>query len=137
MESERFDRLVWTFGQPRSRRLALRGIAGAAAAALALGGRRASAARCKADGAGCKNRHQCCSNICLGETKSTRTCTARTAEVCGNNLDDDGNSLVDCNDPACAGHPSCPQPQPEICNNGGDDDLDGSVDKADPDCHGV
>jgi hypothetical protein len=109
MESERFDRLVWTFGQPRSRRLALRGIAGAAAAALALGGRRASAARCKADGAGCKNRHQCCSNNCVGANKSTSgTCTAAIGpELCRNGLDDNGDGLVDCSDPACAGTPAC------------------------------
>ena len=138
MESERFDGLVWTFSQARSRRQALRGLAGAAAATvLALDGRRASAARCKADGAGCKNRHQCCSNICRGANKSTRTCIAQTPELCTNFVDDDGDAIVDCSDPNCANHPDCPQPQVEICDNGIDDDLDGSVDNADPDCHGV
>ena len=84
MESERFDGLVWTFVQARSRRQALRGLAGAAAAALALSGRRsgrrASAARCKVDGAGCRKHHQCCSNNCVGANKSTSgTCTTITA----------------------------------------------------------
>src|SRR4051794_14327326 len=62
LDSERFDRLVRSFGQPRSRRQTLRGLAGAAAAgALAVGGRDASADGCKGTGKTCKKDSQCCS----------------------------------------------------------------------------
>ena len=137
MESERFDRLVWTFGEARSRRQALLGLAGAAAAVLALSGRDASA-RCKGEGAGCKNSHQCCSNLfCRREAGSPKSasgiCTAIGTEICVNGVDDDGDGLVDCNDPACVNDPAC-QIGPEICSNGVDDDHDGLIDGADPDC---
>jgi len=33
-----------------------------------------------------------------------------TVEICGNGIDDDGNGLVDCNDPTCFGIASCPPP---------------------------
>ncbi|MDD5726573.1 MAG: hypothetical protein PHC53_04200, partial [Patescibacteria group bacterium] len=40
-------------------------------------------------------------------------------EICGNGIDDDGNNLTDCQDPACTSYTSC---QPEVCdgvdNNG-------------------
>jgi hypothetical protein len=60
MDSERFDRLVRTFGQTHTRRQALRGLAGAAAAGtLGLGGQEARARKsrggitCAADGSWC------------------------------------------------------------------------------------
>ena len=98
MESERF-------GEARSRRQALRGLAGAAAAVLALSGRDASA-RCKGEGAGCKNSHQCCSNLfCRREAGSPKSasgiCTAIGTEICVNGVDDDGDGLVDGGDPDC------------------------------------
>lgn len=34
----------------------------------------------------------------------------RRQEICGNNIDDDGNGLTDCDDPACRGVGSCPAP---------------------------
>jgi hypothetical protein len=48
-------------------------------------------------------------------------------EVCDNGADDDGDTLVDLNDPDCAA-------PPEICDNGVDDDGDTLVDLNDPDC---
>lgn len=47
-------------------------------------------------------------------------------EDCYNGIDDDGDGLVDCDDPDC----DCT----EICDNGIDDDGDGLVDAEDPDC---
>jgi hypothetical protein len=49
-------------------------------------------------------------------------------EICNNQIDDDGDGLVDAADPDCS------PPLPEICNNQIDDDGDGLVDFADPDC---
>ena len=57
----------------------------------------------------------------------TITKQAGSQENCNNGLDDDGDRLVDAEDPDC---PSVP----EICNNGLDDDRDGLKDGADPDC---
>ena len=107
MDSERFDRLVRTFGQTRTRRQALRGLAGAAAAAtLGLGGQEARADvtcaadgswcrlvkrkrkrkvraqddTCKSDGQACKKNSQCCSSNCVGGTGSGST--SKSEGVC-------------------------------------------------------
>ena len=55
-------------------------------------------------------------------------------EICDNKLDDTGNGLVDCADPACAQASACQQPSVEICDNGKDDTGNGLVDCADPTC---
>ncbi len=52
-------------------------------------------------------------------------------EVCGNRLDDDGDGLVDCADPACFSE-SCV----EICDDNEDNNLDQLLDCADPQCDG-
>src|SRR6187402_2226331 len=49
-------------------------------------------------------------------------------EICNNNLDDDGDGLVDCLDGACASK-VC-----EICDNGIDDDGDFFIDCYDREC---
>jgi hypothetical protein len=54
----------------------------------------------------------------------------KTVEICNNNIDDNGDGLVDANDPDCAKTPLTP----EICNNNIDDNGDGLVDANDPDC---
>jgi len=54
-------------------------------------------------------------------------------ENCVNGLDDDGDGLIDCQDPDCSSNPAC-QSRPEVCDNGLDDDGDGFVDCQDPDC---
>lgn len=56
-----------------------------------------------------------------------------TPEDCYNGLDDDGDGLIDCDDPDCAEDPYC-LPPPENCANGIDDDGDGLIDCDDPDC---
>jgi len=63
-----------------------------------------------------------------------------TFEVCDNEADDDGDELVDCADPDCAGEPACKSP--EFCwnidnpvdRNAIDDDGDGLANWDDPDC---
>jgi len=55
-------------------------------------------------------------------------------EICNNNIDDDGDGLVDCDDPDCQGDPDCVVIATEICNNNIDDDGDGLVDCDDPNC---
>ncbi|MBU1239127.1 hypothetical protein KKF84_14735 [Myxococcota bacterium] len=51
-------------------------------------------------------------------------------EKCDNAIDDDGNGLMDCSDPACTTSPSCV----EICNNGVDDNNNGHIDCQDVRC---
>ena len=45
-------------------------------------------------------------------------------EICGNSIDDDGDDLIDCDDPECFGR-DCP----ELCDDGWDNDGDGVVDE--------
>ncbi len=47
-------------------------------------------------------------------------------EDCSNGIDDDGDDLIDGEDPDCQ--------EAELCNNGIDDDGDGLIDNEDPDC---
>jgi hypothetical protein len=84
MNSERFDGLARAFSHARSRRQALRGLVGiAAAGALALGGRAASADACKGNGKACKKNSQCCSNTCVGTSGRGNTGTCAAPAVCG------------------------------------------------------
>ncbi len=53
-------------------------------------------------------------------------------EICDNGIDDTGNGLTDCEDPACADDAACAPV--EICDSGLDDDGDGLTDCEDPDC---
>ena len=52
-------------------------------------------------------------------------------EICGNNLDDDGDGYVDCDDTECWGDSTC---DPEDCFNGVDDNNNGLIDCDDSDC---
>jgi len=52
-------------------------------------------------------------------------------EICDNGIDDNGNGLVDCEDPACADALNC---QPEICNDGIDNNGNGFIDCRDIQC---
>jgi hypothetical protein len=60
-------------------------------------------------------------------------CCFTPDENCYNGRDDDGDELVDCDDPDCIGNPGCIG---EVCNNIKDDDLDGFPDCKDVDCAG-
>jgi len=57
--------------------------------------------------------------------------TTATESDCGNGLDDDGDALIDCDDPDCLGEAACIESD---CDNGLDDDGDGDIDCADADC---
>ena len=53
----------------------------------------------------------------------------KLAEICGNNIDDDKNGMIDCKDPVCATHASCSKTaDTENCSNALDDDGDGAID---------
>lgn len=58
-----------------------------------------------------------------------------SAEDCTNNIDDDADGDLDCDDPDCDTHPAC-MPPSEVCVGGVDEDGDGLTDCADPDCSG-
>lgn len=56
-------------------------------------------------------------------------------EDCENGIDDNGNGLTDCEDPDCFHFPACLPP--EICDNGVDDNENGFTDCEDTDCMGT
>src|SRR5205085_4014995 len=56
---------------------------------------------------------------------------ACTESRCRDGSDDDGDTLVDCADPDCAGVPACVESR---CDDGADEDGDTLADCADPDC---
>ncbi len=56
-----------------------------------------------------------------------------SAEDCENNVDDDADGDLDCDDADCDAHPVC-APPPEACVGGDDEDGDGLIDCDDPDC---
>lgn len=82
MDADRFDGLVRSFGQARSRRQTLRGLVGAAAAgALALGGQEADAAT-RIGGSSCTRGRQCKTGKCIG-TPGHKTCScSKTYPTC-------------------------------------------------------
>ncbi len=52
-------------------------------------------------------------------------------EVCDNDRDDDGDGLIDCDDPDCEGSPECiavPERGVAACTDGRDNDRDGLID---------
>lgn len=66
-------------------------------------------------------------------------CAEIVDEICDNDIDDDGNSFVDCDDFACIGDPACPakaENTDELCADSVDNDEDGLTDCADPSCSG-
>jgi hypothetical protein len=120
LDSERFDGLVRAFNQARSRRQALRGLAGFAAGAFALGGREAAAAAKPAD-AKCSSGSQCASGTCIryGKCKKksgkltgmcrcacSETALCPTGKSCRNEA-----CFADCPTPIV-----CPEGEPVFCN---------------------
>jgi len=77
-------------------------------------------------------------NDCDGTTDAMDSgCTGAPQEICNNGIDDDGDTLVDCDDLLdCSNDPACNLPTVENCSNGIDDDGDGLIDCADSDCIG-
>ncbi|MBU1243934.1 lamin tail domain-containing protein [Myxococcota bacterium] len=61
------------------------------------------------------------------------------SEICNDNIDNDGDTFVDCADPGCFGQAGGPtgqlcQSQESRCDDEFDNDADGNVDCADSDC---
>gem|GEM_PF-6386625 len=56
------------------------------------------------------------------------------AEICDNNLDNDGDGLIGCLDPDCNRRNSCEYGEELTCKDGIDNDSDGLIDCEDPDC---
>jgi hypothetical protein len=83
----------------------------------------------------CDDENTCTTESCTGGVCGHTPVDGCPAEICTNGIDDDGDGLVDCADPDCAGQDVCRSPLPrEDCNNCIDDDGDGLVDAEDPDC---
>ncbi|MGB0589148.1 MAG: hypothetical protein ACPGU1_05660 [Myxococcota bacterium] len=59
-------------------------------------------------------------------------CNCNEAIACDNDIDDDGDGATDCADEACFDHPICDEAYG--CQDGVDQDLDGLIDCDDPDC---
>lgn len=55
-------------------------------------------------------------------------------EICTDNSDNDGNGLIDCDDPACIGTVNCQTQAIEICGDGLDNDNNSLSDCEDPAC---
>jgi hypothetical protein len=54
-------------------------------------------------------------------------------EQCGDDVDNNGDGLIDCEDPVCADTAAC-EPAVEVCDDGMDNDGDGLEDCDDADC---
>jgi hypothetical protein len=73
----------------------------------------------------------CCSLLTdLDESKLTED----SYERCRDHVDNDGDGLVDCDDPGCAAFSFCAELSAAACSDGVDNDGDALVDCADPDC---
>jgi hypothetical protein len=59
--------------------------------------------------------------------------TAQAQEICDNGVDDNGDKLVDCDDPLCVNDPACKEPPPPpqgFCHNiGGAEELGANCDQ--------
>jgi hypothetical protein len=55
--------------------------------------------------------------------------------ICNDGEDNDGDQLIDCEDPDCVNDPACNVPETEtVCDDGIDNDYDDLIDCNDPDC---
>ncbi len=71
-------------------------------------------------------------NLATNDTSEFSECLQALAEVCDNDVDDEGDGVADCADSDCDAFPACV----EVCDNGVDDDGNGEVDCDDPECAG-
>lgn len=67
-----------------------------------------------------------------GETTPSKVCCCKAQEKCTGGLDEDEDSVVDCNDPDCFDADNCKE---TICNDNIDNDGDGYKDCCDTDCY--
>ncbi len=70
-------------------------------------------------------------NDCAG---SHPMCAPQAETLCANNLDDDMDGEMNCDDADCASDPACAQPGVENCELFGDEELDGFADCDDDEC---
>lgn len=96
----------------------------------------------------CVNDPSCQSNVCGDNTvvfpeecdpPNNVSCDQACQNIpeagrCNDDVDNDLDNLVDCQDVDCVTDPACPFGNVEICNDLADDDGDGLVDCEDPDC---
>jgi hypothetical protein len=103
------------------------------------------------------DQHAACTSCCVdAEGACVASCEGRTGCSCAPSLcwrcgdaqpesncfdgrDENGNGLIDCRDPGCAGERACAPcvEAPETCDNARDDDCDGLIDCADDGCAGA
>ncbi len=73
--------------------------------------------------------------LLISNTPVTYADTLVQAERCYGGKDEDGDGLIDCEDPHCAKHPICVEkPMEKICDDESDNDGDGFTDCDDGDC---
>jgi len=65
------------------------------------------------------------------DDESCKTNPACMETVCDDGKDDEGDGLIDCDDPDCKTNPACME---TVCDDGKDDEGDGLIDCDDPDC---
>jgi hypothetical protein len=75
----------------------------------------------------------CTSGACTHTTIPECPACVPTIEVCSDGIDNDCDSVVDCDDSNCSASPSCVKPI-ETCGDCQDNDDDGLVDYEDADC---
>lgn len=76
-------------------------------------------------------------NITPGQSLTLDFILPAAVEICTDSLDNDGNGLTDCDDPACTGTASCQPLPPEVCTDGLDNDGNTLTDCDDPVCIGT
>lgn len=88
--------------------------------------------------AGCDGLYDCRpGQLCLSFLAEVPICYPLEQELCGNGFDDNGNDLIDCDDPLCVDALGCTEPETN-CTDGVDNDSDAFVDCADiSECGGV
>jgi hypothetical protein len=107
MDSERFDGLVRSFGQTRSRRQTLRGLAAlVAGGAFVLGGREASAGTCKPEGRVCKTSGQCCDGLVTTFCDSSASSGGHRVGICSKACKPNGDTTCEAGSYCCSG--CCP-----------------------------
>lgn len=75
--------------------------------------------------------------LCLGLAACDKSTSVGSREsICDDGQDNDGDGLIDCDDPDCEDDPACLPDTETICDDGIDNDRDGLTDCDDPDCDG-
>ena len=125
MDSDRFDGFVRIFGQTRSRRQTLRGLAGIAAVGVLLVDRREADAGTRVGGTPCTRGRQCRTGKCIGEPGQKVCSCSRRRPAC---LQPDTSCQNGTCQETCAyGASACETPTtvcgPEIVTCGGNDNC--------------